>query len=268
VVAQNVDKPLFQSLFDLSGQTVLVTGGSRGLGLDIARAAAELGANIILVARSEQGLELARASINIPADRIATLAADIGQLDAIPSLVEQAIACFGPIDVLVNNAGINHPSPAIEYAVPDWHRVMDVNLNAPVFLAGAVAKTCMIPRRRGKILNIASIGGLIGNAPQFGIRVAAYNASKGGLISVTRALGSEWGQHNINVNALCPGFFITEMSREYLEHFGPMVLPTIPLGRFGGEHDLIGPAMLLMTEAGRHITGETLVVDGGMISAS
>jgi gluconate 5-dehydrogenase len=259
---------VFQKLYDLAGRTALITGASRGLGLDIARAAAELGANVILVARSEEGLAQAKQSIDAPPERVATIAADVSNLAAIPQLVSDAIDCFGPIDILVNNAGINHPSPAEDYSVEAWSKVMDVNLNAPFFLAAAVANACMIPRKTGKILNIASVGGLIGNAPNFGMKVAVYNASKGGLISVTRALGSEWGRHNINVNALCPGFFITDMSRGFLEHFGPLVLPTIPLGRYGGEDDLIGPAMLFISDAGRHITGETLVVDGGMISAS
>lgn len=259
---------MFQELFDLTGRTALITGGSRGLGLDIARAAAELGARVILVARSEHGLADALGTINVPSDRKATISADIGEMKAIPQLVARAVDIFGPIDILVNNAGINWASPAETFPVDQWLRVMDVNLNAPFFLAAEVARTCMIPRRSGKILNIASVGGMIGNAPQFGMKVAPYNASKGGLINVTRALASEWGCHGINVNALCPGFFITEMSKDFLEGTGQGILPTIPLGRFGGKNDLVGPAMLFISDAGRHITGETLVVDGGMISSS
>lgn len=259
---------MFRELFDLTGRTALITGGSRGLGLEIARAAAELGANVILVARSEQGLADARTAIDVPASQVATIAADIGDLEAIPSLVARAAELFGPIDILINNAGINLPSPAETYPRDAWLQVMDVNLNAPMLIAAEVARTCMIPRKQGKILNIASVGGMIGNAPQFGMKAAAYNASKSGLIGMTRALASEWGCQNINVNALCPGFFITDMSQDFLDHVGPAVLPTIPLGRYGGKHDLIGPAMLFITDAGRHITGETLVVDGGMISSS
>jgi NAD(P)-dependent dehydrogenase (short-subunit alcohol dehydrogenase family) len=259
---------MFAELFDLRNRTVLITGGSRGLGLDIATAAVELGANLILVARSAEGLAAAKAQLDAPGDRVRTIAADIADLNAIAGLVDEARGLFGRIDVLVNNAGIALGSPAETFPIDKWQRVMDVNLNAPFFLAAEVARTCMIPMRSGKILNIASVGGLIGNAPQLGMKVAAYNVSKGGLISATRALASEWGTHNINVNALCPGFFATDMTKGHLDYLGPTVLPTIPLGRFGGKADLVGPALLLMTEAGRHITGETLVVDGGMISAS
>jgi NAD(P)-dependent dehydrogenase (short-subunit alcohol dehydrogenase family) len=259
---------MFAELFDMRNRTVLITGGSRGLGLDIATAAVEQGANLILIARSADGLATAKTQLNAPDERVRTIAADIADLTAIAGLVEEARGFFGGIDVLVNNAGIALGSPAETFPIDKWQRVMDVNLNAPFFLAAEVARTCMIPARSGKVLNISSVGGMIGNAPQLGMKVAAYNVSKGGLISVTRALASEWGAYNINVNALCPGFFATDMTKDHLDYLGPMVLPTIPLGRFGGNADLVGPALLLMTDAGRHITGETLVVDGGMISAS
>jgi NAD(P)-dependent dehydrogenase (short-subunit alcohol dehydrogenase family) len=259
---------MIRELFDLTGKTALITGGSRGLGLDIARGAAELGARVILVARSHEQLAKALTSIDVPSDRKGAVAADLANLDAIPELVEHAVRDFGPIDILVNNAGINWVSPAEGFPKDQWLRVLDVNLNAPFLLAKEVARSCMIPRKRGCILNIASVGGLIGNPPQLHMSIAAYNASKGGLISLTRALASEWGHHGINVNSLCPGFFVTDMSREFLEGLGKTVLPTVPLGRFGSEKDLVGPAVLLISAAGRHITGETIVVDGGMTSAS
>jgi NAD(P)-dependent dehydrogenase (short-subunit alcohol dehydrogenase family) len=259
---------MFRELFDLTGRTALVTGGSRGLGLDIARGAAEMGARVILVARSQEQLSQALDSIDAPSDRKTAISADLGDLNSIPDLVKRAVGDFGPIDILINNAGINRVSPAESFPTEDWLHVINVNLNAPFLLAREVARTCMIPRKGGHILNVASVGGLIGNAPQLGMSIAAYNASKGGLISLTRALASEWGRHGINVNALCPGFFITDMNRDFLSAVGSSVLPTVPLGRFGGERDLVGPALLLMSAAGRHITGETLVVDGGMISAS
>ncbi len=259
---------MIQELFDLTGRTALVTGGSRGLGLDIARGAAELGARVILVARSQERLSHALASIDAPPERKTAITADLGDLDSIPDLVQCAVRDVGPIDILVNNAGINWVSPAESFPTEQWLNVINVNLNAPFLLAREVARTCMIPRGGGRILNVASIGGLIGNPPQLGMSIAPYNASKGGLISLTRALASEWGRHGINVNALCPGFFITDMNREFLNAVGNAVLPTVPIGRFGGDRDLVGPAMLLISAAGRHITGETIVVDGGMTSAS
>jgi NAD(P)-dependent dehydrogenase (short-subunit alcohol dehydrogenase family) len=259
---------VIRELFDLTGRTALITGGSRGLGLNIARGIAELGARVILVARSQDQLAAAVASIEAPADRKAGLSADIGVLEGIPALVQRAVGIFGSIDILVNNAGINWPSPAEKFPLDRWRNVMDVNLNAPFFLASEIARTCMIPNKGGRILNVASIGGLIGNQPNLGMTIAAYNASKGGLISLTRALASEWGRHDITVNALCPGFFVTDMNKEFLQKVEKDVLPTVPLGRFGGDFDLAGPAALLVSDAGRHITGETLVVDGGMTSAS
>ncbi|MGC1460482.1 MAG: SDR family NAD(P)-dependent oxidoreductase [Steroidobacteraceae bacterium] len=269
-ICRNEGKLLFmiRELFDLTGKTALITGGSRGLGFDIARGAAELGARVILLARSKDQLSKSLASIDAPSDRKAAISADLADLNAIPDLVERAVREVGPIDILVNNAGINWVAPAESFPKDQWLRVIDVNLNAPFLLAKEIARACMIPRKCGCILNIASIGGLIGNPPQLHMSIAPYNASKGGLISLTRALASEWGHYGINVNALCPGFFITDMSREFLEGVGNTVLPTVPLGRFGGQRDLVGPALLLISAAGRHITGETIVVDGGMTSAS
>ncbi len=259
---------MIRELFDLTGRTALITGGSRGLGLNIARGVAELGARVILVARSQDQLAAAIDSLEVPSDRKAALSADIGVLEGIPDLVQRAVGIFGSIDILINNAGINFPSPAEKFPLNQWRNVMDVNLNAPFFLASEIARTCMIPNGGGRILNVASIGGLIGNQPNLGMTIAAYNASKGGLISLTRALASEWGRHGINVNALCPGFFVTDLNEGFLKKAEKDILPTVPLGRFGGKLDLVGPAVLLVSEAGRHITGETLVVDGGMTSAS
>jgi len=130
-----------------------------------------------------------------------------------------------------------------------------------------VARRCMIPTRRGRILNMSSVGGLFGNRPDLHMTIASYNASKAGLIGLTRALACEWGRHDITVNALCPGFFETDLNRRLLTHIEGSVLPTIPLERFGGAADLIGPALLLVSDAGRHVTGQTLVVDGGMTCA-
>jgi len=168
------------------------------------------------------------------------------------------------IDILVNNAGISAPAPAETDPLDRWQSVIDVNLSAPFLLAREVARRCMIPARRGRILNMSSVGGLFGNRPDLHMTIASYNASKAGLIGLTRALACEWGRYDITVNALCPGFFETDLNRQLLTHIEGRVLPTIPLERFGGAADLIGPALLLVSDAGRHVTGQTLVVDGGM----
>ena len=249
----------------LTGKCALVTGGARGLGFATAKAFKAEGAKVAVTDRLEAEGARAVASLG---DDVVFLAQDVTKPEEWDRVLDQVVARLGAIDILVNNAGINWPSPAENFPTEHWLRVINVNLNAPFLLAREIARTCMIPRKGGRILNVASVGGLIGNPPQLGMSVAPYNASKGGLISLTRALASEWGRHGINVNALCPGFFITDMSRDFLNVVGKSVLPTVPLGRFGGERDLVGPALLLISAAGRHITGETLVVDGGMISAS
>jgi len=255
---------MIRELFDLKGRTALITGGSRSLGLTLAHGLSEMGARVILVARDPVRLNAAVDSIAAPADQKAALQADLCDLDGIPALVERAVKVFGTIDILVNNAGISAPGPAESVSVDRWQSVIDVNLSAPFLLAREVARVCMIPARRGRILNMSSVGGLFGNRPDLGMAIASYNASKAGLIGLTRALACEWGRYDITVNALCPGFFETDMNRRLLAHIEGQVLPSIPLERFGGKLDLIGPALLLVSDAGRHITGQTLVVDGGM----
>ena len=255
---------MIRELFDLTGRTALITGASRGLGLNLAHGLCEMGARVILVARDPVRLNAALDSIAAPADQKAALPADLADLDSIPAFVERAAEVFGVIDILVNNAGISAPAPAETDPLDRWQSVIDVNLSAPFLLAREVARRCMIPTRRGRILNMSSVGGLFGNRPDLHMTIASYNASKAGLIGLTRALACEWGRYDITVNALCPGFFETDLNRQLLTHIEGRVLPTIPLERFGGAADLIGPALLLVSDAGRHVTGQTLVVDGGM----
>lgn len=251
-------------LFDLSNKTALITGGSRGLGLQIAEALCDYGANVILVARNEQELEQAAAGLADRKGGVATIAADLQNLSLIDELVTTVTAKFGAVDLLVNNAGMSLYAPAEDYTLETWSQVMTLNMTAPHLLTGAVAKRHFIPKRTGKVLNIASIGGLVGNRPDLGMKIIAYNASKGAMVNYTRALAAEWGEYNINVNALCPGFFPSQMSQAFIDQVSGVLLPTIPLGRIGGPDDLKGPALLLLSEAGRHITGHCLVVDGGM----
>jgi len=255
-----------RSRFDLQGKTALVTGGSRGLGLQIAEAICEFGGQVVLVARKEAELASACASLEATGGTVATIAADLQDLGAIDDLVADAAGKFGSIDLLVNNAGMSRYAPAEDFSLEAWTEVMSLNMTAPFLLTRAVGKAHFIPRRAGKVLNIASIGGLYGNRPDLGMKIIGYNASKGALVNYTRALAAEWGACNINVNALCPGFFPSEMAQEFIDKVGATLLPGIPLGRVGGPDDLKGPAVLLLSEAGRHITGHCLVVDGGMVA--
>lgn len=249
--------------FGLAGQTALITGGSRGLGLQLAHGLGAMGARPILVARKPDELAAAVAALTEAGVEATALVADLADLDSIPALAEAALEKFGPIDVLVNNAGIAWASPTEKLATADWRRVMTLNLDAAFVLTREIGARSMIPRQAGKILNIASIGGLRANAPALELATIAYNASKAALIHFTRALAVEWGPHGINVNALCPGWFDTRMSRAALARAEQAALAEIPLGRFGGPQDLMAPAIFLLSAGARHVTGQCLAVDGG-----
>jgi NAD(P)-dependent dehydrogenase (short-subunit alcohol dehydrogenase family) len=186
---------------------------------------------------------------------------DLQHTDRIPALVEEVIKGLGPIDILVNNAGATWGAPAESYPDEAWHKVMNLNVSAPFFLAREVGKRCMIPRRKGKIINIASVAGLKGMGA--GVTTVAYNTSKAAAINLTRALAGEWGQYNINVNAICPGFFPSKMSAGLLDAIGDAVIARSPLKRLGGDEDLMGTVVFLASEASRHITGQYIAVDGG-----
>ena len=250
-------------LFDLTGKVALITGGSRGLGLQIAEGLAEAGTAVILTARKQAELDEAQAHLQKITPRVATIACDLSDLDSIPGVVDQANAIFGPIDILVNNAGTSWASPTEDHPLDGWHKVMTLNLTAPFVLTQAVAKTSFLPRKTGKILNVASIGGLSGNRADSDMFTIAYNSSKAAMINFTRALATEWGRHGINVNALAPGFFPSKMSEKLIDRLEQTLLPSIPLHRFGGDEDLKGAAIFLVSPAARHVTGQCLAVDGG-----
>lgn len=249
--------------FELTGKVALITGGSRGLGLQIAEAFADAGAKLILTARKEAELAATRVHLRARGGEAAVISCDLSKLDGIPNVVDRAIATFGPIDILVNNAGTSWSAPMEEHPLHGWQKVMDLNVTSPFVLTQQVGKRCFLPRRTGKVLNIASIGGLGGNRADSGMFTIAYNSSKAAIINFTRALATEWGRYGINVNALAPGFFPSKMSEALIERLQATILPSIPLHRFGGENDLKGPALLLVSEAGRHITGQCIAVDGG-----
>jgi gluconate 5-dehydrogenase len=250
-----------RTLFDLTGKVALVTGGSRGLGLQMARALGDMGAKVAITARKADELAQAKAELEARGVDVLAVVSDIAQLDGIPALVDGVVARFGTIDILVNNAGTTWGAPAEDYPAEAWHKVMRLNVDAMFFLCQYVGKHVMIPRRAGKIINVSSIAGLTGNPP--GMATIAYNTSKGAGVNFTRALAAEWGRHNINVNALCPGFFPSRMSAGLLEKIGPAIVATTPLQRLGGDEDLMGAVVFLASEASRHVTGHCLVIDGG-----
>jgi len=252
-----------RNLLDLSGKTAVVTGGSRGIGLQMATALGEMGAKVALTARKQDELDEARAGLERAGIECLTIAGDLADLAAIPRIVDAALSRWGQIDILVNNAGCNWAAPAEDYPDDGWRKVMNLNIDAQFFLCREVGKRSMLPRKSGKIVNIASIAGLYGNPPEWGMQTIAYNTSKGALVNMTRALAAEWGGHNINVNAICPGFFPSKMTKVTLDRIGASVLALTPLGRLGGDEDLKGAVVFLASEASRHVTGQVLAVDGG-----
>lgn len=250
-----------KKLLDLSGKVALVTGGSRGLGLQMAEALGEMGARVAITAR--KAAELDAAVQHLAAQGVEALAVpvDLGRRENVPGVVDAVAARFGTVDVLVNNAGTTWGAPAEDHPAEAWDKVMRLNLDGTFFLSQEVARRFMIPRRSGKIVNVASVAGLNGNPP--GMQTIAYNASKGAVVNLTRALAAEWGRHDVNVNAICPGFFPSKMTHGLLDVIGDAVIAMTPLGRLGGAEDLKGAVVFLSSEASRHVTGQCLVVDGG-----
>ena len=251
-----------KELFQLDGRVVLVTGGSRGLGLQMAEALGEMGCKVVISARKTD--ELAHAQAYLREKRIAANAvvSDLQKSDRIPALVDEVLSAYGRVDILVNNAGATWGAPAEDYPDEAWHKVMNLNVHAPFFLTREIGRRSMIPRKSGKIINIASTAGLKGMA--HGVHAVAYNASKAAMINLTRALASEWGHHGINVNAICPGFFPSKMSAGLLDTIGEQVVARTPLQRLGGDEDLKGALVFFASDASRHVTGQYLAVDGGM----
>ena len=252
-----------KQLFDLSGKTALITGGSRGLGLQIAQALGEFGATVLLSARKADELEAATAQLVSEGIQASWIAADAG-LDAdMQHLADEAIARLGHIDILVNNAGASWGAPAEDHPVKGWDKVMGVNIRGIFVLTQLIGKKSMLPRKSGRIINVASIAGLGGN-PAF-MKTIAYNTSKGACITFTKALAAEWGPRGITVNAIAPGSFETKMSAPMFANGGGEKLSAnVPLRRTGDDEDLKGVAALLASDAGKHITGQVIAVDGGV----
>jgi len=250
-------------LFDLKGRTALITGGSRGLGLQMAHALGEAGARVLISSRKASDLEAAAAELKAAGIDAQWIAADGQSEDECRRLAKEAMQRLGRIDILVNNAGAAWGAAAEDHPVDAWDKVMDLNVRSYFILSQEVARLSMIPNKRGAIINTASIAGLGGN-PR-GMKTIAYNTSKGAVINFTRALAAEWGDHGIRINAICPGFFPSKMTQGTLKAMGEEKLAAhAPLGRLGDDEDLKGLTLLFASDAGKHITGQWLAVDGGV----
>jgi len=260
--AERLVSRTIQQLFDLRGKTALITGGSRGLGLQLARALGEAGATLMLSSRKAQDLEQAAAELKAEGIDARWIAADCAQDTEIQRLADETLAQFGHLDILVNNAGASWGAPAEDHPVDAWDKVMNLNVRGYFLLSQRIAKQSMIARRSGRIINVASILGLNGNPPD--MNTIAYNTSKGAVINFTRTLGAEWGKYNITVNAICPGFFPSKMTAGLLASMGEdRLAAAAPLQRLGDDEDLKGLCVLFASDAGKHITGQWLAVDGG-----
>jgi len=251
-----------KKLLDMTGKVALVTGGSRGLGLQIAEALGEMGAKLALTARKSDELAQAKEHLERMRLEVLTLPCDHSKAASIQPVIEKIVKHYGQIDVLVNNAGTTWGAPAEEHPLDAWEKVMNLNVNGLFLTTQLVGKLSMIPRRYGRIINIASIAGLLGNDPRMQ-RSLAYNTSKGAVVNMTRALAAEWGQYNITVNAIAPGFFPSKMTQWILGQIGDATIAQTPLARLGGEEDLKGLAALFASDAAAHITGQIVSVDGG-----
>lgn len=253
-----------QELFSLEGKTAIVTGGSRGLGLQMAEALGELGARIVMSARRQDELDDAVAQLSARGIAASAIAVDLAAEEQVLPFAEEALCRLGQVDILVNNAGTTWGAPAEDYPLAAWDKVMDLNVRSMFLLTQAVGRLSMIPRRYGRVVNISSIAGLFGNPPST-MQTLAYNTSKGAVVNFTRALAAEWGRYGITVNSIAPGFFPSKMTKGVLATFGEEGLcKDAPLQRIGDEEDLKGAVALFASDAGKHITGQVLAVDGGV----
>src|SRR5437763_8940605 len=252
-----------RQLFDLTGRVAIITGGSVGLGRQRAEGLAEMGANLVLCARKKDRCEQAAHELKQLGVETRALACDVNSQDQIQAVVDATVSQFGRIDILINNAGTAWGAPVEEMRLEHWNKVIETNLTGTFLFSQAVGRF-MVRQRRGKIINMASVAGMRGGPAEF--QAIGYHASKGGVIAFTKDLACKWGIHNIQVNAIAPGWFPTRMSEVMIERNRDAFLKKIPLGRFGSDHDLKGAAVFLASDASNFVTGHVLVVDGGLFS--
>jgi len=251
-----------RALFDLTGKVALVTGGSRGLGKQMAEGLAEAGAAVYLLARRKQWLEPTLEEFTSRGFRAAGAECDVSEPEQVKEAVRRTIGELGRLDILVNNAGVTWGAPAEEMPVEKWRMVLDINLTG-AFLFSQEAGRHMIAQGGGNIIHIASINALTGGLPMQEISAAGYVASKGGLVALTRELASKWARYGIRVNGIAPGYFASRLTEKIWDKAEALLQSSVPMGRGGSEDELKGVAVFLASEASGYMTGQTLVVDGG-----
>ena len=254
-----------KKLFDLSGKVALITGGSRGLGLQIAEALGEMGAKVVITARKAGELEEAKVHLKGMGIDALTVVNDLQNTDAVKPMIEQVLKSHGQIDILVNNAGAAWGAPAEDHPLEAWYKIINLNLTAVFLMSQTVGKLSMIPRKYGRIINLASIAGLVGTDPRM-MPTIAYNASKGGVVNFTRSLAVEWAHHGITVNAIAPGVFPSKMSQGMIDKAEQIIMEMTPMKRLGTDYDLKGLAVLLASDASAYMTGQIVAVDGGLVA--
>lgn len=254
-----------KALFDLSGRVALVTGGSRGLGEEMAEGLAEAGASLMLCARREQWLTPTLESFRSRGFTVAGMVGDVSAPDQVQAVVEQTIATYGTIDILINNAGISWAAEPDTMPLDKWQKVIETNLTGTFLVSQAVGRV-MIEKQRGCIINIASIAGMIGSVSTS--HWAGYAASKAGIVGLTRELAATWGRSGIRVNAIAPGYFHSRLADPAIVHAEPQIKATSPMPRVGEAGELKGVAVFLAADASSYITGQTIIVDGGRTIAT
>jgi NAD(P)-dependent dehydrogenase (short-subunit alcohol dehydrogenase family) len=253
-----------KELFDLTGRVALVTGGGRGLGEQMAHGLAEAGASVVLASRNESACtEVAAELASRWGVRALGLRMDVTREEDVRAAFDAAESAIGPVDLLVNNSGTSWGAPAAEMALADWQKVMDTNVTGAFLCSRELGRRLIERKLPGAVLNIASIAGLKGTPPEM-LDAVGYSSSKGALIALTRDLSVKWARYGIRVNALAPGFFRTKMSEKVLDRAQEALRRVVPLGRVGGEDELLAAAVFLLSPAAGYLTGQVLAVDGGL----
>ncbi|MED1204459.1 glucose 1-dehydrogenase [Heyndrickxia acidicola] len=250
-------------LFNLKGKTAIVTGGGKGLGAQMAAALAEAGSNVVLCSRDLKACQSMAESLESRGVKTLAVQCDVTKKQDIQHVIDETLKEFGQIDILVNNSGTSWIAPALELPEDKWDKVMNVNMKA-VFLFSQAAAKAMMAQGSGKIVNIASVTGFGGTQPEL-LDTIAYNTSKGAVMTFTKDLAAKLARHNIQVNAIAPGFFPTKISKKILES-NTAILKQIPARRFGDDDDLKGAVVFLASRASDYVSGHVLVVDGGISS--